>query len=168
MLLGLDQTLRDRREPRQRELRRLLRELRGHALARGLRRLALRVHENERAGVVDGALHEEAEVTPLIDESADQAHAGGAVVRRERVEERRGLLPFGHAEQLVDVRELHAALGERRDHVENALRVPQRALRVPRDRLERRGLGFQALLLADLRELRDNALVRDAPEVEAL
>src|SRR5437667_1143277 len=76
--------------------------------------------------------------------------------------------PFGHAEELVDVRELHPALGERGDHVEDALRVAQRALRVPSDRLERGRLACQALLLADLRELSDDALVRDPPKVEAL
>jgi len=42
------------------------------------------------------------------------------------------------------------------------------ALRVARDRLQRGRLASQTLLLADLRELRDDALVRDPTEVEAL
>ena len=118
--------------------------------------------------MVERATNEEPQVASLVDETAHEAHAGRAVVRRKGVEERAGLLPFRDAEQLVDILDLHRPVGEGRDHVEDALRVAERALRVPRDRLERGGLALELLLLADRGELFDHPRVRDAAEVEAL
>src|SRR5258705_212463 len=93
--------------------------------ARRARRSMTPGGSDEGARVIDGALHEEAQVAAFIDELAHEAHPGRAVIRRERIEESRRLLPFGDAKQLVDVGELDAALGERSDHVEDALGVAQ-------------------------------------------
>ena len=118
--------------------------------------------------MVDRATDEEPQVAAVVDEPADERDPGRAVGCRERLEERPGLLPVRRAEQLVHLLQRDRAVGKRDDHIEHALGVAQRALRVPRDHLERRPVGTQVLLLDDLGELRDHAFVGDAPEVEAL
>ena len=46
--------------------------------------------------------------------------------------------------------------------MQDALGIAERPLGVTRDRIERSGVGAHLLLLDDLRQLRDDALVRDA------
>ena len=75
--------------------------------------------------MVEAASDEEPQVAAVIHQLSDETHARGPVVRGDRVEERARLLPFGDAEELVDVDDADLAIGERADHVEDALGVPQ-------------------------------------------
>src|SRR5439155_17600634 len=168
MLLSLDQALRDLRELIQRESLRLCAQLGRHLLAHGLGRVAGRAREHERAGVFDRAADKETEVASVVDEAADELHALRSIRSGERIKKRRGLLPVRRAEQVVDFLQRDGSIGERDDHVQHALGIAKGALRVARDRIERSWIGAELLLLDDVRELRDHALVRNAAEVEAL
>src|SRR2546430_2907125 len=56
-------------------------QLRGHWLARGVRRIASRAREHEGAGMLDRATDEKPEIPPVIDEMANELHASGGVRR---------------------------------------------------------------------------------------
>src|SRR5438477_5640971 len=130
--------------------------------------MARRPREDKRAGVLDRAAYEESEIAPIVDETADELHPLGAIHRGERIEEGRGLLPIGRPKKVVDLLQRDGAIGERDDHVQHAFGISERALRLPRDGIERRRIGLELLLLDDPPELRDDSLVRDATQVEAL
>src|SRR5207245_6447461 len=100
MLLGLDETLRDLRELIERQSLRLRAQLRGHLLARGLRRITGRARVNERACMLDRAADEETQVAPVIDQAADELHTLRAICGSESVEQGRRLLPVGGAEEV--------------------------------------------------------------------
>src|SRR5438309_782593 len=168
MLLGLDETLRDLRELIERQSLGLRAQRRRHLLARGLRRIAGRARVDERARMLDRAANEETQVPPVIDEAANELHTLRAVRGGESVEQGRRLLPVGGTEQVVDLFQGDGPIGEGDDHVEHALSISERPLRVAGDRVECGRVRAELLLLDDLRELRDDPLVRDPPEVEAL
>ncbi len=118
--------------------------------------------------MIHRATHEQAQVAAVVHERAHEADGLRRVVHGDRVEQRARLLPVSRTEQLVHVLDADLALGERRDLVEDALGVTERALGVARDRLERRRLNLHLLFLRDHRELLDHRLVRDPAEVEPL
>src|SRR5205814_2841910 len=94
---------------------------------------------HEGAHVVEAASDEKPQVATIIDELADETNSRGPVIRGDRIEQCARLLPLGDAEELVYVGDADVANRERRDHVEDALGIPQRTLCVACDRLKRRG-----------------------------
>src|SRR5256714_4917228 len=118
--------------------------------------------------MLDRATDKEAEIAPVVDETADELHGVRRIRRREHIKERGGLLPIRRAEEVIDFLQRDGSVGESDDHVQHALGIPKGALGVACDRIERGRISVQLLLLDDVRELRDDTFLRDAAEVEAL